>query len=115
MREGAALAASLADEAIEATVIPDTAVESFLPQASLVLVGADSISARGLVNKAGTALIARAACALQIPMYALCSSDKFLPPDYDPPQPCEGFDLTPLHYLAGIVTEDGITSPPPAP
>jgi translation initiation factor 2B subunit (eIF-2B alpha/beta/delta family) len=115
MREGAALAASLAREAIMATVIPDAAVESFLPQAGLVLVGADSVSARGLVNKTGTALIARAACALQIPMYALCSSDKFLPPDHDPPRPREGFHLTPLRYLAGIVTEEGITSSPPAP
>ena len=112
MREGAALAASLERETIAGTVIPDAAVESFLPQAGLVLVGADSVSARGLVNKTGTALIARAACALQIPVYGLCTSDKILPPDYDPPRPCEGFDLTPLHFLAGIVTEDGITSPP---
>ncbi len=112
MREGAALAASLEREAIAATVIPDDSVESALSQAALVLVGADSVSARGLVNKTGTALIARAVCALQIPVYALCSSDKFLPPDYDPPQACEGFDLTPLRSLTGIVTEKGITSPP---
>jgi translation initiation factor 2B subunit (eIF-2B alpha/beta/delta family) len=57
---------------------------------------------------AGTGSIARGASALQIPVYAPCSSDKFLPrtcgqtPD---------FDLTPLRYLAGIVTEDGIASP----
>lgn len=113
MREGAALAAELGREGIEATLIPDAAVASFLPQAALVLVGADSISAHGLVNKAGTEFIVRGAFALHIPAYALCISEKFLPPDYLPLQDLRelpDFDLTPLHYLAGIVTEYGVAA-----
>lgn len=130
--EGAALAASLGREGIEATLILDAAIASFLPRAALVLVGADAVSARGLVNKTGTALLALAASRFQVPMYALCGSEKLLPPDYElPPEPPKDpreilaqpapnvtvvnyyFDLTPLDHLAGIVTEDGISSRPP--
>jgi translation initiation factor 2B subunit (eIF-2B alpha/beta/delta family) len=78
--------------------------------------------------------LALAASRFQVPMYALCGSEKFLPPDYElepeaPKDPREilaqpvpnvtvvnyYFDLTPLDYLAGIITEDGIISPAPGP
>jgi translation initiation factor 2B subunit (eIF-2B alpha/beta/delta family) len=81
--EGAALAASLGREGIEVTLILDAAIASFLPRVALVLVGADAVSSRGLVNKTGTALLALAASRFQVPMYALCGSEKFLPPDYE--------------------------------
>jgi translation initiation factor 2B subunit (eIF-2B alpha/beta/delta family) len=132
--EGATLAASLGREGIPAALIVDAAMASFLPQTSLVLVGADAISLRGLVNKTGTALLALAASKFGVPIYALASSEKFFPLDYDPPpqalrDPREildppvpnveavnyYFDLTPLDSLAGIVTEGGIISQPPAP
>lgn len=67
-------------------------------------------------------------------MYALCGSEKFLPPGDElepgPPkdpreilaQPLPNvtvvnycFDSTPFRYLAGTVTEDGIIPPPPGP
>ena len=132
--EGAALATSLGREGIPTTLIIDAAIASFLPHAGLVLVGADAISTRGLVNKTGTALLALAASKFGVPMYALASSEKFFPLDYEPPpqalrdpgeilDPPEPnveavnyyFDLTPLDSLAGIVTEGGIISRPPAP
>ncbi len=129
--EGAALAARLAREGIESTLIVDAAAASMLMEAGLVLVGADAVSRGGVVNKTGTALIALAAARLNVPVYALCGSEKFLPPDYEPPpeppkdpreilkEPVPGvavvnryFELTPLEYFAGIVTEDGIRSSP---
>lgn len=127
--EGAALAARLAGEGIESTLIVDAAAASLLRETSLVLVGADAVSQHGVVNKTGTALIAIAAAALGVPVYALCGPEKFLPPEYDlPPEPAKDpreilaepppnltvvnyyFELTPLEYFAGLVTEDGIRS-----
>ncbi len=124
--EGVAMAASLGMAGIAASVIADAAIYRMLPEVQLVLVGADALSPRGIFNKTGTALLALAARELRVPVYALCSSDKFLPPSYDPPpetrkDPCEllerelphvtvvnyHFDVTPLDYFSGIVTEDG--------
>jgi translation initiation factor 2B subunit (eIF-2B alpha/beta/delta family) len=97
---------------IPVTVIVDAAMYRFLPRAQMVFVGADSISPRGLVNKTGTALLALAAAKLSVPMYALCGSEKFLPESYEPPaEPPNYFESTPLEYLTGIVTEDGVLRP----
>jgi len=125
--EGTALARRLGREGVPAILIVDAAFTSVLPETALVLVGADSVSSRGLVNKTGTAAIALAASALHVPMYALCGSQKFLPEGYElPPEPLKDpreilnepaenvsvrnyyFDLTPLDRLTGLVTEAGI-------
>jgi translation initiation factor eIF-2B subunit delta len=121
--EGAALAARLAREGIESVLIPDAAAASLLRETALVMVGADAVSPHGVVNKTGTALIAMAAAALHVPVYALCGPEKFLPPDYElPPEPPKDprevlaepvpgvtvvnyyFELTPMEYFTGIVT-----------
>jgi translation initiation factor 2B subunit (eIF-2B alpha/beta/delta family) len=118
---------------IPVTLIVDAAVYRFLPRAQMVFVGADSISPRGLVNKTGTSLVALGASKLGVPVYALCGREKFLPESYEPPpeQPrnpreileCDVpnvtvenyyFDTTPLEYLTGIVTEDGMWGRPSA-
>lgn len=125
--EGVAMAASLGVHGINATVITDAAIYRCLPGAQLVWVGADAISSRGVFNKTGTSLLALAAHERGVPVYVLCGSDKFLPGSYDPPpeeprNPAEildrnlpqvtalnyYFDLTPLIYVSGVVTEDGI-------
>ena len=128
--ERIALAASLGMDGIGACVITDAAAYRLLPTAQLVWMGADAISLRGFSNKTGTALIALAARELGVPLYVLCSSDKFLPASYSPPpeapkNPTEildrelphvtainyYFDLTPLSCVTGIVTENGIVAP----
>jgi translation initiation factor eIF-2B subunit delta len=128
--EGVALAASLGMDGTDASVITDASVFRLLPDVDLVWVGADSISPRGVSNKTGTALMALAAREMAVPFYVLCSSDKFLPASYTPPpeerkSPAEilerdlpqvvainyYFDLTPLSYVTGIVTESGILTP----
>jgi translation initiation factor eIF-2B subunit delta len=130
MNEGAALARRLARHGIRVTLIADAAMLSKLGEASVVLVGADAVTTRGLVNKTGTALLALAARKLRKRMYALCGSEKFLPAGYLlPPEPAKNpaellprparnvtisnyyFDLTPLDSLSGIVCEDGILRP----
>jgi len=125
--EGRALAAELGAAGLPATVIIDALAVAMVQQAQLVLVGADHLSGRGLSNKAGTYGLALAAQSTRVPMYTLCSSEKFLPPGYEQPAQPHGpadqvwpdappevsvlnlyFDLTPLAALAGIITEQGI-------
>jgi len=129
VREGVILARELAREGVPVRLIVDAAVSLFLPAARIVLVGADSVSPRGLVNKIGTSTLTLAAEASHVPVYALCSFDKFLPAGYHaPPEPPKKpnevledpipsvtaanyyFDLTPLEHLTGIITEEGVLS-----
>jgi translation initiation factor eIF-2B subunit delta len=128
--EGVAMAASLGMAGIDASLIADSAIFRFLPETRLVCVGADAISPRGIFNKTGTALLALAAREMGVPVYALCGSDKILARPYDPPpetpkdprEPLERelpqvtarnyyFDVTPLEYVSGVVTEEGILAP----
>lgn len=125
--EGRSLAAELAAGGIPVSLAIDALTIALVGQAQVVLVGADHLTGQGLVNKVGTYGIALAARAAGVPMYALCSSEKFLPPGYTPPAqaawPIEQvwseapaqvkvvnyyFDATPLDALSGIVTEQGI-------
>ncbi len=128
--EGVAMAASLGMAGVPASVIADSAIFRFLPEVKLVLVGADAVSPRSLFSKTGTALLAMAASEFGVRIYALCPSDRLLPRPYEPPpeQPKDPrellerdlphvtaanyyVDATPLQYLTGFVTEDGILTP----
>jgi len=51
----------------------------FVGQADVVLVGADAITEQGAVNKTGTHLLALAARAAGVPMYAVADSGKLSP------------------------------------
>jgi len=130
MCEGSRLAEELAHAGIEVTLIVDSAMLGGISRAELALSGVDSVSDAGLTNKTGTALLAVAARATGVPIYATCGSQKFLPmgcPEpAEPPKPAEEisrvaapglrvenyyFDRTPLDQFNGIVTEDGVVTP----
>lgn len=125
--EGRTLAAELAAGGIAVTLVIDALAIAMAGETQLVLVGADHLGGYGLVNKVGTYGIALAAQARGVPMYALCGSEKFLPPGFVPPGQAHWptdqvwaeapgevaisnlyFDSTPLAALAGIVTEQGV-------
>lgn len=125
--EGRETAAALAAYGIPVTLLVDVAAIVAAVDADLVLVGGDLLSSAGLVNKIGTRALALAARAGGVPLYPLCSSEKFLPLGYPmpsqrtwpPDEVWEGapqgvtvvnryFDLTPLGDIADIVTEQGI-------
>jgi translation initiation factor eIF-2B subunit delta len=127
--EGRAVAATLCREGIKTTLITDSAAAHFVGSVDLVVVGADSLSPDGLVNKLGTQGVALAATMHGVPLFALCGRDKFLPAGYpylriEPQDPSEVwpdapeevevvniyFDVTPLEYFRGVVTEQGILS-----
>lgn len=124
--EGRQTAASLASYGIPVTLMVDGAAVEAAAEAQLVLVGADMLSYRGLVNKVGTHALASVAQRAGVPFHALCGSEKFLPPGFMPPEELdwppqevwpdapEGvavqnryFDTTPLELISGIVTEHG--------
>ncbi|MEI7769403.1 MAG: initiation factor 2B [Chloroflexales bacterium] len=125
--EGRIMASELVASGIPTTLVIDALAVVLAGKAQLVLVGADHLSAHGLMNKVGTYGMVLSAKAANVPVYALCSSEKFLPPGYHLPEqtrwPAEQvwpevpaniqvsnvyFDLTPLSALAGIVTEQGV-------
>jgi len=126
MREGVELARELAKHGILTTLIADAAMASMLPEVNLVIVGADSVSLRGLVNKVGTCGLALSAHAQGIPLYVLCGSEKFIPAAFvvieknKPaeellPEPAANvavrnvyFDTTPLDRITGVISEEGI-------
>jgi len=130
MKEGVFLAERLGKEGINVTLIVDSAVFSFLPETQLVLIGADALSTNGLINKIGTLGLALAAKKFKVNSYALCDSEKILPANYsinikklkDPNEILSKtinnvtpinlyFDLTPLEYITGIITELGFMTP----
>jgi translation initiation factor eIF-2B subunit delta len=125
--EGREAAAALASAGIPVTLVVDAAASSMTEKASLVLVGADLLSNRGIINKIGTRSLALSALSHSIPCYALCGGEKFLPPMFEIPEQRNWpigevwdsvpkgvtvrnryFEWTPLVDLSGIVTEQGI-------
>jgi translation initiation factor eIF-2B subunit delta len=124
--EGRRVAEALSKAGIRSTLVTDASVCQVVPRMDLVLVGADSVSGEGLVNKMGTCGVALAARAHGVPFYALCGTEKFLPAGYpyfeiearDPEEVWPGhpqavavlnyyFEVTPLKYVSGLVTEQG--------
>ncbi len=125
--EGRIMATELSEYGVPVTLVIDALSIAMVAQARLVLVGADHLRGDELVNKTGTYGLALASRANRVPLYALCGSDKFLPPGYipspqsswpieqvwqDPPSTISVenmyFDHTPLSYFMGIVTEQGV-------
>jgi len=127
-QEGILLARDLGQAGITATLIVDAAAGIFLPQAHLVLVGADSVSEAGVLNKIGTRTLAILAKYYQVPFYVVCTRSKFVSSpetaapgivEQDPREIFEEslpnvtiknlyFDITPLELITGILTEEGI-------
>ena len=127
--EGRDFASELAAAGVAVTLVIDVMAINLTREVQLVLVGADHLTATGLVNKIGTYGLALAAQASKTPIYALCGSEKFLPNRYTLPEQAswpdaqvwsrapEGvaienhyFDHTPLTMVNGIVTEQGVLS-----
>lgn len=131
-REGVDLAKRLAEMEIDVTLVVDAAMAYFMDAVNTVLVGADTVSSHGVVNKLGTHALALTADAHGVPVYALAGTEKFLPDalwdrftieDQDPREVLSEpvhprldvinvyFDVTPLPYVTGIVTEHDVLAP----
>jgi len=129
--EGRRLAARLSGWGIPTTLITDAQLGLFVPQADMVLIGADSILADGsVINKAGTYVLALVAHDQRVPVYVCAESCKRRPPrlpepaleemdpaELSPGQPPLGphvrvrniyFDRTPARLISGWIDEHGI-------
>jgi translation initiation factor 2B subunit (eIF-2B alpha/beta/delta family) len=127
MYEGRKLATYLSQNGVEAVVTVDAAAFSNLHDACMFVVGADSMTEAGVLNKTGTALVANAAYLLAIPTYVICDTGKVWPSALEGPLIREHgvgevwskapkgitvknsyLDLTPWDRVAGVVTERGV-------
>lgn len=129
LNEGVELARRLSQAGVPVTLVADALAPSLVREATLVLVGADTVSARGIVNKTGTYALALAAEDTARPFVVLATSDKLLPTRLTDlatllgeerdasellPSPLPAvavlnrpFDLTPLNLVSSVVTEKG--------
>ncbi len=133
--EGTLLARRLVAGGIPTSLTTDALALSLLSashgsedRVNMILVSADSVSPRGLTNKAGTHPLALVANHTSVPFYALAGSEKFFPWNFpvermipDAPQKevlahaprklkiiNRIFDVTPLTNVTGIITEKGL-------
>ena len=124
--EGTRLAEELFSMGIDTTLVVDSAIFQEIEGADMTLLGADSVSIQGLVNKIGTKGIAQVSRALKKDLYVLAGTDKILPlgvrPYYKDHRNTNEiyngksdlkvlnyyFDLTSMGLMDGLVTEDGI-------
>jgi len=127
--EGRRLAQALVETGISTCLVTDSLIFSLLREdqaSSILLVGADSIGVKGVINKAGTAGLGVATRSWGVPFYVLAGSEKFLPAGFFPradqekppeeilSQPPAGlriinryFDITPLDCITAVISEEG--------
>lgn len=128
--EGQSLASSLARMGIDVVLAVDAAGDFLISKAGILIVGADRVTEKGVVNKIGAKALAMLARDAGVPVYAAFEKDKFLDESRTPLQDrrhpsCEVFDsdhprlqvlnpyfeLTPAALFTGYVTEDGVSDP----
>jgi translation initiation factor 2B subunit (eIF-2B alpha/beta/delta family) len=109
--EGRELAENLREAGITADVVDDSDAEHAVGTVNLLLIGADTVFRDGsLVNKIGTAGLAKAAKEAGVPVIVACEVIKLTPADpRDPGE--ERFDLTPPEHIDAYVTEEGEYTP----
>ena len=73
--EGVTLARRLGEAGLPVRLVIDAAAASLLPECDLVLLGADTVCAEGLVHKIGTLGLALAAQNFGVPVYALATDE----------------------------------------
>lgn len=127
--EGLTVASDLADAGVPVTLTTDAGLGDIVRDADRLLVGADSICARGLVNKIGTGTVLREAERAGVPGYVLAGTDKLMPAsfrkrpplaaaasmDHDLPEGVREaaplFECRPLDPVERVVTEADTWTP----
>jgi translation initiation factor eIF-2B subunit delta len=131
MLEGQRLTRELARAGITVELGVDAAIATFTGRANLALVGADSITAHGVLNKLGTTSLALACRHAGTPCYVVADRHKWFPTGAAVPafsqlnpevevwsNPPTGvaiwnayFECTPMTLFSGIIGEDGLRGP----
>ena len=129
--EGQRLTRDLARAGIAVELGVDAAIATFTERADMALVGADSITVHGVINKLGTTSLALACRHTGTPCYVVADRHKWFPAGAVAPtssqlkpaveiwsDPPAGvtiwnayFECTPMMLFSGIVGEDGLRGP----
>jgi translation initiation factor 2B subunit (eIF-2B alpha/beta/delta family) len=115
--EGRAFAEELRGEGLNVELVEDADGPAALDDATLFLIGADTVFRDGtLCNKIGTTALAEAAAARETPTVVACEIVKLAPIDAaSAPEQSEAerllFEFTPPDLLSEIVTEEGSVTP----
>jgi translation initiation factor 2B subunit (eIF-2B alpha/beta/delta family) len=115
--EGRDFADDLRGEGLNVDLVEDADAPPTLDDATLFLIGADTVFRDGtLNNKIGTTALAEAAAARKVPTVVACEIIKLAPIEAaSAPEPNEAeralFELTPPELLSEFVTEEGATAP----
>jgi ribose 1,5-bisphosphate isomerase len=126
--QGIKTARDLCRRGIRTFLIVDSAVEYFMKEMNIVIVGSDAIRKEGVVNKIGTYPIAVVAKEHKKPFYVVGNTlklDKRKKLIIEQRKPSEiyrerikileeknpAFDITPLKYVKRIICEKGIMTP----
>ena len=114
--EGRAFAEELRAEGLSVDLVEDADAPAALADATLFLLGADTVFRDGtLCNKIGTTVLAEAAAARETPVVVACEIVKLAPieavaaPELSAEERAL-FELTPPHLITEIVTEEGCVS-----
>lgn len=109
--EGARTAEALSRSGTAATVVPDATLGQWAAAADAVLLGADAVTPRGVINKVGSRLLALAAKVERTPCYVVADSSKFRLPRSAFPLPLLGpadlFEYVELDLIERVITEQG--------
>ncbi|MEM2839024.1 MAG: hypothetical protein QXE18_02900 [Thermoplasmata archaeon] len=118
--EGRLLSGELAVAGVNAELIEDAEAMKYLKESDAMLVGADAIIPKGVVNKVGTYMLSLSARELGVPVYCLTDTMKLWPFN----EPIEKglrsnsarlvpgldlFEITPGHLITKVILETGPT------
>lgn len=129
--DGRPLARSLAEIGVAVDYSTDMGLFAKLPEADVVVLGADAVFPMYFLNKIGTHALAELAQVRNVPCFVLCAANKFLPTaatgflriskhsgDEVWPAAAPGvrvhnhyFEQVPLSFLNGVVSDQGVHSP----
>lgn len=127
--ESLPLTRELVQNEIPVTLTYDAALPNLAQDADALLLGADTLCQKGLINKTGTHPLARSMKQANVPVLATATTDKILPPTYRkrPPLTTTGtlghalpgnakeaaplFECTPMNLFDAIITERGPLTP----
>lgn len=115
--EGRTLHSELVEEGVDAELVEDAEAPSRVAEATVVLLGADTVFRDGAIcNKVGTIPLARAAMEADIPVVVAAELIKLVPvPAAQAPDLAdferELFEMIPAELITEFVTEEGVVTP----